>query len=135
MARVISGDGYWMITPPLNYKGKTYIGNRYVYEHRLVMEQKIGRLLEKGEVVDHIHGNKLDNRIEELQILTPVFHGKKHAKYVLPEEITCPWCGTKKLIAKRNIRFKKKKNKMGLLFCNRSCATKYQFHIYKKFPR
>lgn len=50
----------------------------YVMEHRLVMESCIGRYLEKDEVIHHINGNKKDNRIENLMIMTPAEHLRLH---------------------------------------------------------
>ena len=47
-------------------------------EHRIVMENHIGRKLLSSESVHHIDGNKLNNDISNLELLTKKTHGNKH---------------------------------------------------------
>ena len=50
--------------------------------HRLIYVKYIGPIRE-GETVDHINGNKLDNRIENLQILTREDNTRKRFKNII----------------------------------------------------
>ena len=50
------------------------------YVHRFVMEQYIGRKLSNKEIVHHKNGNKADNRIKNLEIVTRAEHAHIHNK-------------------------------------------------------
>jgi hypothetical protein len=53
----------------------------YVYEHRLVAEQKLGRRLRAGEQVHHIDHDKSNNRPENLEVVpSRAHHATRHRK-------------------------------------------------------
>lgn len=60
--RIINNGGYVKVYCPNHPEAI----NNYVLEHRLVLEQKMGRPLKRNEVGHHLNGNKEDNRPENL---------------------------------------------------------------------
>ena len=54
------------------------IDGAYILEHRHVMQQHLKRKLQRREHVHHLNGDKLDNRLENLEIISAKEHGKKH---------------------------------------------------------
>lgn len=73
--RRMDRDGYILCHCP-SHPGANHQG--CVREHRLVMEQMIGRYLDPQEVVHHKNGKKDDNRPENLELFSKNSEHLKH---------------------------------------------------------
>jgi len=72
--RRIDRQGYVLLLNPHRSGHR----DRYVFAHRLIMEQQLGRKLKADEHVHHRNGNKTDNRPENLMLLTKRQHALLH---------------------------------------------------------
>lgn len=82
--KFVDSEGYVRVYvgPPTSEKRIYQFHNDYcgsIREHVLVMEQSLGRALEKGEVVHHIDGDKRNNRLQNLQLMSVDEHNACHA--------------------------------------------------------
>jgi len=77
MSKLIDPKGYTLVYIPNHPHA---MPNGYIREHRLVMEQHLGRVLESSEYVHHINGNKTDNKIDNLQLTNISEHISIHNK-------------------------------------------------------
>ncbi len=72
--RIVTSRYVWIYKPEHPYARKS----GYVQEHRIIVEQNIGRILEPQEMVHHLNGNPQDNRIENLQVASKKEHSRSH---------------------------------------------------------
>jgi hypothetical protein len=72
--KYIDDKGYIRVLAPKH----PFENHGYVYEHRLVMEQYLGRYLQSWETVHHINEIKIDNRVENFYLTTVPEHSAIH---------------------------------------------------------
>ena len=110
----ISSHGYELVFVGKNHHLADVRG--YVYKHRLVAEEKLGRKLLPNEIVHHINGIKLDNRPENLDIVKSVaYHRLKHRT--------------------RNSNLRKPGEDNPIILCSCGCSTKFSKYDSLGRPR
>lgn len=98
------GLSRWSINPE-GYR-RVYMGQDrgYVFEHRLVWETAHGPV-PRGHHIHHKNGNKLDNDLSNLELMTALEHKRVHSGCVRKDEQwhkPCTQCGTMKPLDKEH---------------------------------
>ena len=94
------------------------ISGRQIYEHRYVMEKHLNRKLNPKEIIHHINGNGLDNRIENLIVESQSKHASDHNKIRYAHlRQPCEQCDK----VYKQSSWQKKRSKHN--FCSRICSS------------
>lgn len=105
---------------------RTTLNGKQIDTHRKVMELYLGRKLRRDEHVHHINGDKRDNRIENLMVVTPQEHVLIH-KQKYPLVKSCAVCG-------KEFTPHKTKRKRAVV-CSNECKRKLDIEHAKKRKR
>lgn len=114
---VLTGHNYLYAYVPEHPKA-TKTG--YVYEHRIVMENALGRMLTDDEIVHHKNHDGRDNRLDNLALKSRSSHASLHAQEGTKRVavLMCPSC---------KVVFERARNQTHLVkggaysCCSRSC--------------
>lgn len=112
-------QGRWYVYTTPRGGGKP----RYMLVSRAVMEQQMGRLLDRDETVDHINEDCTDDSLANLQILTLRQNIRKHFGPRMLYTYACAKCGVSKTIKMADYRWARSQGK-GTRFCSKSCWAK-----------
>ena len=91
--------------------------------HRVLLENKIGRLLSSKEHVHHVDLDKTNDSPDNLEVKTPSDHGRFHHPTSVPADIVCAFCARTFQIPPHIYRRRLAQSNNGRLYCSRSCAS------------
>ena len=98
------------------------VNNKSVREHRHVMEQHLGRPLDRDEHIHHIDGDKLNNKIENLILISNAKHRSQHSK-IYKDIKQCTKCKKDKPLSAFTFRLNNPKYSIRKKFHDSWCKT------------
>lgn len=100
--------------------------NGYVLMHRVVMENHLGRLLGKNEIVHHIDHNRHNNDISNLRLMNSKDHSSMHGyeQTKLYATFRCPVC--ERIFDRPWNNTSAYKYNGSVTFCSVECRARYE---------
>jgi hypothetical protein len=97
--------------------------------HRVKAENRLGRLLRKGEIVHHKNEIKDDDKLRNLHVTTNAEHARFHAleRRKMPILVQCPECNKSLELRPHIYRLRIKRNKSKVICCSPKCSWARQF--------
>jgi hypothetical protein len=120
VSRIRSGGYIYCISDPPHPRRNA---RGHYAEHRIVVENAVGRPLETNEHVHHVDGNKTNNALANLEILSRREHSKRHAVVAQPVSVTCPECELE-FEVKPHVLRQRLARSGGVVTCSRSCGSR-----------
>jgi len=90
--------------------------------HRVLAENKLGRLLLAHEQVHHIDEDKTNNSPDNLAVLSRSEHTRQH-KILSPLSVSCGNCGKDFRLKPHVYRQRLERNKTRKLYCSSACGS------------
>jgi len=94
--------------------------------HRVLLENKLGRLLTKKEIAHHKDGDKTNDNPKNIVLMSLKDHSSEHAKIRKVDDIKllCPICNKKFELKPTCYRRRMKRSLSKMLGCSRQCGCK-----------
>ena len=113
---------YRWVDAPSGYPGRVYYPSRRILEHHLVWWDATGTTVPRGYCLHHKDDVGMDNRIDNLELLTVQAHLRLHRKWEEDAQLTCGYCGANLTRTARDVRSKNRQGQQQF-YCNSSHAA------------